>query len=286
MCTTGFSLGGPSTRVGPPPMEKPEPPARSNALRSVESRAVASRSHTLVIPCYNEALRLPVAQVEELLADRRISVLLVNDGSTDATGKRLDALCAEQKHAAALSLEKNQGKAEAVRAGLLAAIESGAEVVGYADADFATPPSELLRLLDALEQPGIDVVIGSRVARLGADIERSHLRHYLGRIFATAAAFTLDVRVYDTQCGAKVFRVTDALRAALARPFNSTWAFDVELLARLFGRLGVQPSIDPVRAIEVPLRAWHDVGGSKLRFSGMVKGLLELSALAAKSRWR
>jgi dolichyl-phosphate beta-glucosyltransferase len=266
-------------------MKLPEPPHPGAALRSLEPRPLASRSHALVIPCFNEAGRLKEEAIAQLLADHRISVLLVNDGSTDATAERLDALCRERKHASALSLDRNRGKAEAVRQGMLEAIRRGAKVVGYADADFATPPAELFRLIDALEQPEIDVVLGSRVARLGAEIERSHLRHYLGRIFATAAAAVLNLRVYDTQCGAKVFRVTDALRAALAHPFTTTWAFDVELLGRLFGRLGEQPSLDPARALEVPLRIWRDVGGSKLRFSGMARGLAEVGSLWAKSRW-
>ena len=68
---------------------------------------------------------------------------------------------------------------------------------------------------------------------MGTDIRRSAVRHYTGRLFATAGSLVLGVPVYDTQCGAKAFRVTDALRAALAEPFVSRWAFDVEVLGRL-----------------------------------------------------
>ena len=63
-------------------------------------------------------------------------------------------------------------------------------------------------------------------------------RHYVGRLFATASSLILDMTVYDTQCGAKVLRAGPALRAALATPFHSRWAFDVELLGRLHNGVG------------------------------------------------
>ena len=92
----------------------------------------------------------------------------------------------------------------------------------------------MARLVDTLaDDEHLQVVIGSRVGLLGHDIDRSLRRHYLGRIFATVSSAVLDLPVYDTQCGAKAFRVTPALRAALADPFTSRWAFDVELLGRL-----------------------------------------------------
>ncbi|MDQ1419024.1 MAG: hypothetical protein QOJ52_986, partial [Acidimicrobiaceae bacterium] len=85
-------------------------------------------------------------------------------------------------------------------------------------------------------------MLGSRIARLGSTIERTARRHLLGRVFATAASVALGCQVYDTQCGAKVFRVTPALTVALQRPFRSAWAFDVELQSRL---LTGGPSVPP-----------------------------------------
>jgi glycosyltransferase involved in cell wall biosynthesis len=236
-----------------------------------------ARLPVVVIPCFDEEHRLDVARLATLAESGRVRLLLVDDGSTDRTLSMLQALAESTSGVDVLDLPRNEGKAEAVRLGLLQAVETGAVTVGYYDADLATPPHELLRLLDVLEdRPEISFVMGARVALLGRTIERSALRHYLGRIFATFASVILRLRVYDTQCGAKVFRVTPALVEAINRPFHSSWVFDVELIARL---LQGSSSVDPVPATafeEVPLREWHDVGGSKLTVPRIVWAMTDL----------
>ena len=238
---------------------------------------------TVVVPCYNEAYRLdPAPLLAYVDAHPEASFLLVNDGSKDATGALLDRIAGERPgRIRALQLAANGGKAEAVRAGLRDALGAGAEIVGYLDADLSTPPAELDDLLAALARPGVDVAIGARIGMLGYDIDRSAARHYLGRVFATAASLILQARVYDTQCGAKLFRAGPALAEALSTPFLSRWAFDVELLGRLLiGTRAVPPL--PLRAIvEVPLTVWHDVKGSKLGFGGMARTLRDLALVAS-----
>jgi len=245
---------------------------------------------TIVIPCFDEAERLRPEAVGELAASGA-RVLLVDDGSTDATPQVLATLVAAAGNLDAIAshrLAENRGKAEAVRRGMQLALDEGAAVVGYCDADFATPPHEVARLLDVLDDtPGIDVVLGSRVGLLGSDVQRSHLRHYLGRLFATAASAALRMNVYDTQCGAKVFADTPALRAALAAPFGSMWAFDVELLARL--RHGAPPTVPGLgieRFLEVPLRTWRDVGESKLTVRGAGRAVVDVARIAVDGRRR
>ena len=98
-------------------------------------------------------------------------------------------------------------------------------------------------------------------------------------IFATVASVVLDLPIYDTQCGAKLFRVNDTLRAALAEPFPDRWSFDVELLARLLHPVGGVPPIDAEQIVEVPLTAWRDVGGSKLHTLPAARSLLALAGV-------
>jgi glycosyltransferase involved in cell wall biosynthesis len=238
---------------------------------------------TVVVPCYNEADRLEGGPLLAFLDARPDAALMfVDDGSKDRTRAVLDELAARRPdRVRAMSLPENRGKAEAVRQGLREALAAGVSVVGYLDADLSTPPSELPRLLEALARPGVDVALGARVALLGRDIQRSTIRHLLGRVFATAASFMLHAPVYDTQCGAKLFRASPALDAALAEPFLSRWAFDVELLGRLLaGAPGVAPL--PLSAIvEVPLATWRDVGGSKLGPAAMARTLKDLVVIGA-----
>jgi dolichyl-phosphate beta-glucosyltransferase len=238
-------------------------------------------SKAIVIPCFNEERRLDEARFVELAEQRKAHLFFIDDGSRDRTADVLEGVRARVRDAIDVHrLPKNQGKAEAVRQGLRLALERGFELVGYADADLATPPAELLRMLELMEKsPHLDVAIGSRVLLIGRRIERKATRHYLGRVFATFAANVLRTPFYDTQCGAKFFRKTAALETALAERFVSRWAFDVELLGRLLvGSSGVAGlPLDRVR--EVPLEEWIDKPGSKLRFTDMAKTIVDLAKI-------
>lgn len=227
---------------------------------------------TIVIPCYNESERLDIAQVEALLSGG-LHILFVNDGSTDATRPLLDNLASQNPDKITLvHLEKNSGKGEAVRQGLTKAAARD-EFIGFADADFATPASEIRRLAAIATEGRFEVVLASRVKLLGLEIQRRMFRHYLGRVFATFASMVLRLPVYDTQCGAKFFKVTPALRESLAEPFHSRWAFDVELIGRL--RTASLPT--PIaKFAEIPLEVWRDVRGSKLGPTAMLKAGLDL----------
>jgi glycosyltransferase involved in cell wall biosynthesis len=236
----------------------------------------------LVVPCYNEAARLDGQALASLVEGEAPAtrLVLVNDGSTDATSDRLDELKGRfPGRVDVLSFDRNRGKAEAVRQGLLLALSKNAEVVGYFDADLSTPISEVRRLLRVIEGRGASVVFGTRISLLGNDIHRSPTRHYLGRIFATAASGILRVRVYDTQCGAKMFRRSPALEAALGEPFLSRWAFDVELLGRLLAGGPSAPPLEVASFLEVPLESWRDVPGSKLRLAAMAGALKDLARI-------
>lgn len=231
----------------------------------------------LVIPCYNEETRLPVEELRAFrLPGARVEFCLVNDGSRDGTLRLLESLRDEDpERFMVLNLERNAGKAEAVRRGILAAMDRKPDLTGFWDADLATPLRELTDFLNVLQaRPEIEMVFAARVRLLGREISRNPRRHYVGRVGATLISSSLGLAVYDTQCGAKVFRVNDAMRCIFAESFLSRWIFDVEIIAR-FVRLRGRDAA--ARAIyELPIKAWHDVKGSKVRSTDFLRALNDL----------
>jgi glycosyltransferase involved in cell wall biosynthesis len=223
------------------------------------------RRPAIVVPCFNEEARIDESEFVRLAKHGEIRLLFVDDGSTDETSALLHRMAVDTSAIDVLTLPKNCGKGEAVRRGLLEVLADGAPAVGYYDADMATPTDELLRLLSVLgSDPDLKVVIGSRVSLMGSSIRRTPMRHYLGRLYASIASLSVGTHIYDTQCGAKVFRNCPELTEALTRPFRATWAFDVELLDRLLHGDEHTPGLSLHSFVEVPLMAWRDVHGSKL----------------------
>ena len=220
------------------------------------------------------------AGVTDLLAEPDVHVVLVSAagdpvGWAGALARSRPATCT------LVTVGAGTSKAEAVRQGMRAAVALGAEIVGYVSADFSSPVSEIVRLRDVMRSRGAAVVMGARVAMLGVDITRSAVRHYLGRCFAMLASIILRTAIYDTQCGLKLFRPSPALDEALATPFSSTVAFDVELLGRL---LVGGPGIPPLHAgeiIEVPLKAWHEHGSPVSTPLGAFQAVRDLRRIAA-----
>lgn len=230
----------------------------------------------LVVPCFNEASRILSERFAAGFAGpNRCAFCFVNDGSTDNTSDvlaRLRSLAPELVEV--VTLDANRGKAEAVRQGVLHALSwRQFEFVGYWDADLATPLSEIARFLELMQRhPRCEFILGSRVKRLGATIERRGVRHVVGRMFATMTSLLLDLPVYDSQCGAKLLRAGTASKL-FSDAFVTRWLFDVELLVRLRQLEGYDGL---AAAMEVPLGEWRDVGGSKLRIASMLKSPLDL----------
>jgi glycosyltransferase involved in cell wall biosynthesis len=240
-------------------------------------------SVAVVIPCYNEAKRLQVNKFKEYCdPDRSHRFVFVNDGSRDTTLQVILGLQRDHpQHCSYIDLPQNLGKAEAVRRGLLSAFDANPDFAGYWDADLATPLEAIPSFCELLEsRTGIEMVFGARVRLLGRSIKRSPLRHYLGRVFATAASLTLGLPIYDTQCGAKLFRVCPLVRSLFQQPFMTRWLFDVEIIARLIQacrRNNLRPPEDLI--CEFPLQTWNDVAGSKVKPLDFFKSFFDLAKI-------
>lgn len=240
----------------------------------------------MIVPCYNEANRLDVASFRAFLADGTgVHILFVDDGSRDRTVEVLEGVRAGYENAASiLSCPKNGGKAEAVRLGVLHALDRFQPAfVGYWDADLATPLDALSRFSETFAQnPAIEMVFGARVQLLGRQIERRAVRHYAGRVFASTVSVLLRMKIYDTQCGAKLFRATPEIRQIFADPFLSKWVFDVEILARYQALLGHTPEQLQQLIYEYPLEKWTDVAGSKVHVGDFAIALADVFRIYRK----
>lgn len=229
---------------------------------------------SLVIPAYNEALRLP-AYLKDIQAyfegrDESYEIIVVDDGSRDTTAERVREVAAGRVEVTVHALGRNRGKGHAVRAGMARAV--GALRL-MADADGATPIAEVARL-EAAIAAGADLAVGSRALRDPAVTRqvRTH-RKLSGSVFNFLVRRLGVASVVDTQCGFKLFR--GPVAAALF-PLVTTdgFGFDVELLM-LAERAGY-------RIKEVPIN-WADQPGSKVGVLRDGPGMLR-ELLAA--RWR
>ncbi|AFL87792.1 glycosyl transferase [Terriglobus roseus DSM 18391] len=236
---------------------------------------------TLVVPCYNEEQRFhDDAFAAFLAAEPEAHLLFVNDGSRDGTLARLHAFAAlHGDRCSVLDVQPNGGKGEAVRRGMLHALRTAANgtLVGFWDADLATPLdayADFRLILETL--PEIEMVFGSRIQLLGRHVKRNAMRHYAGRVFATTVSLALGLPIYDSQCGAKVFRVSGVLREVLAMPFVSRWIFDVEVLARFLAVWRAGGAHPETRIYELPLKVWIDVPGSKVHLSDFFRSFTDL----------
>lgn len=220
---------------------------------------------SVVLPAYKEAERIGPA-LDELFAylvtahglPHPIEILVVNDGSSDATADivrtRPEAAGTLDGISLAVVTVPHGGKGAAVRAGMLVA---AGDLIVFADADMATPPDQLPVLVAALA--GHDVAVGSRIQPDGSDMRATQpgYRRVLGKVFHAMASIWVVGPVKDTQCGFKGF-TRAAARDLFGRQRITSIVFDVELIY-LARRRGYRLAIVPIR--------WADVRGSRMRAS-------------------
>lgn len=250
------------------------------------SNAPDPKEFLLVIPAFEESGRLPPF-LEKLAAELapqpfRSEILIVDDGSQAAErGRLIQAVKPLRERFEGildpLLLPANSGKGAAILAGWRQ--RPGARWLAFVDADGAISPSEVSRVFAMIfaGETGDACVFASRVKMLGRAIERSAMRHLIGRIFASMVGCLIDPRVYDTQCGFKA--ITSRAFAAVDPLLAETgYAFDVELMCALLD--------SDFRIEEVPID-WSDIPGSKVSIVGdtlrMFFSLLRIRA--RRARW-
>ncbi len=238
------------------------------------SRDGLANTISVVIPAYNEALRLEptVREVAAYLRGRAIDfeIIVVDDGSRDGTFDIVQRLGAEIREVRGIRLPANRGKGCAVRTGVLAA--HGARVL-FTDADGATPIAELARLEGALDD-GADGAIGSRAGMAhGVQIEARLHRRLLGRVFHTLVCLVAVGGYHDTQCGFKLFSRAVA-NDLFSRQRSDGFSFDVELLM-LARRLGY-------RIREVPVNWTHQPGSRINLVTDSARMALDLFVIRAR----
>jgi dolichyl-phosphate beta-glucosyltransferase len=218
-------------------------------------RAVTSVSLSIVVPAFNEALRLPrtlEAMREHLEAgDEPYEVIVVDDGSRDGTAAVAEDAARGWPELTLLRLPANRGKGAAVREGMLRA--SGAERA-FSDADLSTPLEELARLRARLGGD-CQVAIASRDLP-GSDIElhQPRPRELAGKSYNRLLQLLVLPGIQDSQCGLKVFGAEAAV--ACFTPLRThRFGFDAEVLVRA-RRLGWTIA-------EVPVR-WRHVEASRV----------------------
>ncbi|KAI9011331.1 nucleotide-diphospho-sugar transferase [Gaertneriomyces semiglobifer] len=252
---------------------------------------------SVVVPAYNETVRLPVMLTEALaFLDARCQedgeftyeVIIVDDGSTDDTTSVAQEFA--EKHARnsqkneirVMRLCKNRGKGGAVTQGMLAA--RGKRLL-FADADGATKFSDLGLLESSLAQimeDGRAVAIGSRahMVKSEAVVKRSALRNFLMHGFHTILFLVGISSIKDTQCGFKLLS-RDAARVIFPNMHSERWIFDIELLL-----VAIDQRI-PIS--EIPVN-WHEVQGSKVSLVKdsfiMLMDLLVIRLNYAVGLWR
>ena len=237
----------------------------------------------IVVPCFNEAERWNEDYWRAMVDRVAATFLFVDDGSSDETPALLEQLH-DVSQVQVLTLPRNGGKAEAVRAGMNQLLGyADIDGVGYLDADGAFHQDDVVGIADIFSERvatrEFDAVWSSRVALSGRDIERSQSRHYVGRIVATYLSASETSFPYDTQSGYKLFVDSETLRRCLALPFVTRWLFEIELLARWRRDSGA-----PMQIWEEPLDYWHDVPGSKINFTESWRIVRELMKVKAEQR--
>jgi len=191
----------------------------------------------VVVPTLNEAENLPLVVPRILAQDPRLHVLVVDDDSTDGTGRIAADLAHESERVHALHRRGPRGLGNAYRDGLAHALEMGPELVLQMDADFSHPPEALPEMLRAIGD--CDAVLGSRyldgITVVNWPIERILLSYY-GNLYVRLVT---NLPIRDTTGGFRCLRAEVLRRSGFERIRSQGYSFQIELNYRLH-RIGAR----------------------------------------------
>jgi len=234
-------------------------------------KILQNRCVGVVIPCYNEETRLKSKEFIDFI-DRNSGYHLcfVNDGSTDNTIDVLRKLRKGREHYISIyECAVNGGKADAVRQGLLYMSEfQDLDYVGFLDADLSTDFEDFDDLVKTIETTDFQIVNGSRISRMGADITKESARKIISKTINIMITSIIGMPFKDTQCGAKIMR-KELIPIAFDQPFLTKWLFDVEIFMRMKNHFGAKKAEEMI--CEQPLKRWIHADGSKLSMKDSLK---------------
>lgn len=234
----------------------------------------------VVIPCYNEEKRLLSKEfIDFTNSNLGYHLCFVNDGSTDDT---LNVLLELQKgredNISVYNCEKNGGKGEAVRQGVLhMAKDKQLDYIGYLDADLSTDFKDFDDLVKTIASSDFKIVSGSRMSRMGADITKESARKIISKTINLIIRNILGMSFNDTQCGAKIMD-KEVFNELFKEKFITRWLFDVEIFMRMRKFYGKKKAISYI--CEQPLKRWIHADGSKLSMKDSVKIVGQLGQIA------
>lgn len=236
----------------------------------------------VVIPCYNEAERLQ-SEAFKAFIDKNLGYHLcfVNDGSKDNTLEILNELAAEyEERISVFNCEKNGGKAEAVRLGMLHLSKiQQFDYIGFLDADLSTNFDDFQDLVATISNSNFKIVSGSRMSRMGANITKESARAIISKTINFIIRKTLGMEINDTQCGAKIM-TKEIVEKTFQTKFLTRWLFDVEIFMRMKKVYGLKQTKNLI--CEQPLKRWIHADGSKLSMKDSFKIVGQIGQIALK----
>lgn len=253
-------------------------------IGAAKNRNIQSTCIGVVIPCYNEENRLPVNEFKTFIhKNLGYHLCFVNDGSKDNTLGVLEEIRkTNEDRVSIFNCEKNVGKAEAVRLGMLhLAKENQFDYIGFLDADLATNFDDFDELVQTINNSNYKIVSGSRISRMGATIQKESARKLISNSINLIIRKALQMDFKDTQCGAKIM-TKEIVEKTFQKKFLTKWLFDVEIFMRMKKVYGSDKAKNFI--CEKPLNRWMHVDGSKLSFKDSVKIVGQISQIVLHYR--